>query len=585
MPSETSVVSGDQSIEGLGRELAEAREQQAVTAEILAAISSSPSDPSRVFAEIAASAARLCGANDATIHQIDGELLRLVAQHGSILTGPTMRLERGALIGHAVIERQAIQIADLSAEKSEYPAGSAAARRLGFRTTLALPLICAGNAIGVIAIRRTEVRPFTDRQIELLKTFADQAVIAIENTRLFEAAQVRTTELAELLEQQTATSEVLNVISRSPADVQPVFDAIAKSAAQLCDAQSSNVFRFDGELVDFAASYGTSKEVQDEIRRRCPVKPSRGFAAARAILSNAVEEIPDIYADPDYAQGDIARAGTLRSAVAVPMRKDGHPVGAIAVVRSYPGHFPERQIELLKIFADQAVIAIENTRLFEAEQASKRELRESLEYQTAISEVLAVISRSPSDLKPVLEAIVETAVRLCQADKANIRRKEGDVYHAVASIGFTQAQRDFIEQTPVQLDRSTIAGRVALDLETVHIADVLEDRDLLKDVLSGINFRTGLGVPLLRKGELVGLLLLSREMQQPFSRREIELVETFADQAVIAIENARLFEAEQASKRELTEALEQQTATADVLKVISRSALHLQRVLDALVES
>src|SRR5262249_27207972 len=318
---------------------------------------------------------------------------------------------------------------------------------------------------------------------------------------------------------------------------------------------------------------------------RMPV--SRGTVIGRATLARRAVQVEDAATDPELVAAARAfnRAGNTHTIMAVPLLLKGEPIGVISLSRTRVAPFNEKEVALVGSFADQAVIAIENTRLFEAEQASKRELQESLEYQTAISEVLAVISRSPSDLQPVLQAIVETAVRLCQADKANIRRKEGDVYHAVASIGFTQAQRDFIEQTPVQLDRSTIAGRVALDLETVHIADVLEDRDLRKDVLSGINFRTGLGVPLLRKGELVGLLLLSREMQQPFSRREIELVETFADQAVIAIENARLFEAEQASKRELTEALEQQTATADVLKVISRSALDLQRVLDALVES
>src|SRR5262245_49119121 len=404
MPSKVSAVGGDHLVEELRRELAEAREQQAATAEILASISSSATDAGQVFANIAASAARLCDAHDVTIFQVDGGNLRIVAHHGPIPPGGTLPLTRGFVTGSAVLDGRTIHVADLHVDSSGYPESSDGARLLGHRTILVVPLICGGKAIGVIGIRRTEVRPFTDRQIDLVKTFANQAVIAIENTRLFEA-----------------------------------------------------------------------------------------------------------------------------------------------------------------------------------EQASKRELQESLEYQTAISEVLAVISRSPSDLQPVLEAIVETAARLCQADKANIRRKQGVGYRTVASIGFTQAQRDFIEQTAVQLDRSTLAGRVALDRETVHIADVLEDRDLRSDMLSGINFRTGLGVPLLRKGEIIGLLLLAREKQQPYSRRQIALVETFADQAVIAIENTRLFEEVQTRTRELTEALEQQTASSEVLQIISSAPGELRPVFEAML--
>src|SRR5215470_13893932 len=414
MSPEASTIGGDQSLEELRRELAEAREQQAATSEILRVISSSPMDAVLVFEEIAASAARLCEASDAAIHRVDGEVLRLVVSHGSIPKGDdTLPLTREVVTGRAVLDGRTIQVADVQAETGEYPVGSANARRLGHRTLLAIPLMRAGQAIGVIGIRRAEVRPFTDRQIDLLKTFADQAVIAIENTRLFEAEQTRTRELTE----------------------------------------------------------------------------------------------------------------------------------------------------------------------------RTQELTESLEYQTAISEVLAVISRSPSDLQPVLQAIVETAARLCHADKANIRRKEASSFRTVASVGLTQAQREFIEQTAIQLDRTTMGGRVALDHETVHIADVLEDRDLRMDIVSGINFRTGLGVPLLRKGELIGLLLLSRDKQQPFSRRQIALIETFAEQAVIAIENARLFEAEQASKRELEESLEYQTATSDVLGVIAASTTDIQPVLQTLVES
>src|SRR5215813_7899537 len=375
-----------------------------------------------------------------------------------------------------------------------------------------------------------------------------------------------TRELNEARGQQTTTADVLKVISRSTFDLQTVLDTLVESAARLCEADMAQIMRPTEAGYYVAAKYGFSSEYA-EYHKTLTTPAGRASLTGRVLLEGKAVQIPDVLADPEYSLAEPQRLGGYRTHLGVPLLRDGSPIGVILVSRRTVRPFDSKQIELVTTFANQAVIAIENTRLFEAEQASKRELQESLEYQTAISEVLAVISRSPSDLQPVLQAIVETAARLCQADKANIRRKDGASYRTVASIGFTQAQRDFIEQTAVQLDRSTIGGRVALDHETVHIVDVLEDRDLRTDILSGINFRTGLGVPLLRKGELIGLLLLAREKQQPFSRRQISLVETFADQAVIAIENTRLFEAEQASKRELTEALEQQTATADVLKV------------------
>src|SRR5262245_4105419 len=381
----------------------------------------------------------------------------------------------------------------------------------------------------------------------------------------------RERELREAHQREAATAELLQVINRPQLALQSVFDAIAQSAGRLCEAEFASVFRFDGEFIGAAALYGVNSEGLAAQQKEFPRPAGEDTSIGRAILRRAVVQIPDVQADPTYGLPALARIVTYRSVMAVPFLRDGHPIGGIAVGRAQAGPFPEGQIRLLRSFADQAVIAIENTRLFEAEQASKRELQESLEYQTAISEVLAVISRSPSDLKPVLEAIVETAARLCQADKANIRHKVGASYRVVASIGYTQAQRDFIEQTAVQPDRSTMAGRVALDRQTVHIADVLKDRDLRTDHISGINFRTGLGVPLLRKGELIGLLLLAREKQLPYSRRQIALVETFADQAVIAIENTRLFEAEQARTKELRESLEYQTATGDVLGIIAGS--------------
>src|SRR5262249_33193206 len=389
MPSEASMSGAHQvrrrTPEELERELAEAREQQAATAEILRIISSSPMDLQGVFAEIAASAARLCDAYDATISRVEGESLRLTAHHGSIPVGPVgqfaIHSTRAVFSGRAVLDRRAIQVADLQAESEEYPEGSEFDRRLGYRTVLAVPLISADEAIGAILIRRTEVRPFTDRQIDLLKTFADQAVIAIENTRLFEAEQTRTKELqarsmelTQSLEYQTAISDVLGVISRSPTDVQSVFETIAQSAARLCNAHFCNVFRFDGKLIHFAASERLAPEGEKLSRSVYPLPPGRASAATRAILNGAVEEIPDVEADPDYEHKDGAKLSNYRSVVGVPMLKDGCPIGAITVSRSRVGRFPRGQIDLLQTFADQAVIAIENTRLFEAEQASKREL-------------------------------------------------------------------------------------------------------------------------------------------------------------------------------------------------------------------
>jgi GAF domain-containing protein len=416
-------------------ELVEAREQQAATSEILRVISSSPTDLQRVFAEIATSAARLCDAYDAVIRQVDGEVLRRVAHHGPIPVSDTLRLSRGVQNGRAVLDRRTIHVADLQAEGDEYPEGRDVALRVGVRTQLAVPLTRAGRAIGVISLRRAEVRLFTDRQIELLKVFADQAVIAIENTRLFEEVKDRTRELQGSLEYQTATSEILNVISKSPTDVQPVFQAIAHSAARLCDAKFCHVFRFDGEHLHFAAEHGLTVEGAEAIRRLPPLLPSRRSGVTRSILSGTVEEIPDVLADPEYQAGAIAKIIDYRSLVAVPMLNDARPVGAIAVARTQTGRFAQRHIELLKTFADQAVIAIENTRLFEEVQARTKELQDSLDRQTATSEVLGVISRSPNEVQPVLDTIVATARRLCQAERAIIWRLEGETFRAVAHHG------------------------------------------------------------------------------------------------------------------------------------------------------
>ena len=324
MPAEASTVGDDQSMEELRRELAEAREQQAATAGILAAISNSPADAHGVFAEIAASAARLCDAYDAGVLELAGDHLRVVAHHGPIpVLGPigqyTLPLKRGVLTGRAVLDRQTLQVADLQAETVEYPEGSEFARRLGHRTILAVPLIRAGQAIGAIYICRTEVRPFTDRQIGLLKTFADQAVIAIENTRLFEAEQARTRELTEALEQQTATSEILSVISSSPSDLQPVLDAVARSSARVCGAQDATVHLREADRLRLAAHHGPVPVIDAGL----DMPLSRGLVGGRAVLDREPVHVYDVSQAEDFPEGrKVARRIAIETMLAVPLLRE-----------------------------------------------------------------------------------------------------------------------------------------------------------------------------------------------------------------------------------------------------------------------
>ena len=496
-----------------------------------------------------------------------------------------MPLVRGALIGRAVLERQGFQVADLPAETTEYPEGSDAARRLVFRTTLAVPLIHADEAIGVIAIRRTEVRPFTDRQIELLKTFANQAVIAIENARLFDEVETRTRALTDALDQQTATSQVLGVISTSPGNLEPVFQAMLANAVRLCAAKFGTLWLAEGGDYYRSAAIFDLPPALAEVRRREPVvkfDPETGLG--RVVKTKEVVHVRDMSQDPAYLAGNpravlLVDLGGARTVMFAPMVKNNTVIGVLTIYRQEVRPFTDKQIALVESFASQAVIAIENTRLL-------NELRESLQQQTATADVLKVISRSVFNLQLVLDTLVQSAAQLCEADIAVIRRPVGDAYPLAATYGLSSEQREHLQLYSNRPDRGSAYGRALIEGRTVHIPDVLADPEFNRPQAPGaIGVRTAVGVPLMREGTAIGVLILLRRQPRPFTQKQIELIETFADQAVIAIENTRLFEEVQARTTELTEALEQQTATSEVLSVISSSQGELEPVFHAMLEN
>jgi len=565
--------------------LTESLEQQTATAEILRVISSSPTNVQPVLDVVARNAARLCEADDTVIYRVEGDLIRMVALHGPIgMTIETVPITRDTVIGRMVLDRETTHIDDLSAiPAAELPAG--AARTRGLRTMLGTPLLREGVAIGGIVIRRTEVRPFSERHIQLLQTFADQAVIAIENVRLFTELEARNGELTEALERQTATAEILSVISSSPTGVQPTFDAIARSAALLCRADLSGVHRFDGELIHFAAQYGRTPEEIDAVRRAFPQRPSRASATARCILSGEVVQIVDHHDDPDIV--DSLRL--FRTVLAVPMLREGRPVGSISVARRVVQPFTDDQVDLLKTFADQAVIAIENVRLFTELEAKNASLTESLEQQTATSEILRVISQSPTDVQPVFDAIVRSASRLCGGEYAIVTRYDGQLLHLGAQHnprpGAAPDTARFFPQSP-QRDGAIVA-RALVDAAVVHVPDVDAEEltPAARDFYARIALRAALAVPMIHEGRPIGVVSVSRATPGPFSPSQIELLRTFADQAVIAIQNVRLFTELEARNSELRVALEQQTATAELLKVIGRSTFDLQPVFETLAEN
>ena len=578
-------------LEARNQELTDSLTQQTATAEILRVISSSPTDIQPVLEAVTASAARLCESPDAAIFLADGQELRLATHLGPVALGPvgefTVPLVRGSLTGRATLERRTIQLADHQTEETEYPEGTTVARRLGVHTMLAVPLLRSGEAIGVIALRRTEVRLFTDQQVALLQTFADQAVIAIENVRLFTELGERNRDLTEALEQQTATSEILRVISQSQTDVQPVFDTIARSAAQLCDGTYSGVYQFDGDMIRMMANHGMRPEALEEFRRVYPLRLSEATGpVGRAIRQGVTLHFPDVLEDPNLPEYTrrISRVLGYRTQLVVPMMRQGVCIGAISTVRPEVRPFSESIIALIQTFADQAVIAIENARLLTELQTKNSDLTESLDQQTATSEILRVISQSPTDVQPVFDTIARHARRLCDTNSAAVLMLDGTMLHLSAVDNEnTERAEAFRRAYPSPATLRSAGGRAILTGRTVHIHDVLEDPDYEFAGLQSVGLRSILCVPMVRHGTAIGAITVHTwATPRPFGSKQIELLQTFADQAVIAVENARLFKELQARTAELTRSVGQLTALGEISRAVS-STLDVETVLQTVV--
>jgi signal transduction histidine kinase len=541
-------------------ELRESLAQQTATSEVLQVISSSPGKLKPVFETILANATRLCDAKFGLLNLYDGDSFRQVAFHNvpsayaetrGVETFRTFRPPPGS--GHAEVLRtkEVVHIDDLRSMppyREGNPLIVAFVDLTGARTFLIAPMIKENELIGTIAIYRQEVRPFTDKQTELVQNFAAQAVIAIENTRLL-------SELRESLQQQTATADVLKVISRAPGELQPVFDAMLANVTRLCKAKYASLLLREGDQFRRVSLHNAPPALTEHWRRTPLIRPHPESAVGRAAITMQVAHIDDITTSEAYrARDPILVAGVelggYRTVLSVPMLKDQELLGLIVIYRQEVRAFSDKQIELVKNFAAQAVIAIENSRLL-------NELRESLQQQTATADVLKVISRSTFDLQTVLQTLVESAARLCDADQATITRQKDGVFYRAEAYGFPPEFIEMVRDIPVKPERGSMNGRTLLEGKIVHVADVLADPDYTftePQRLGG--YRTVLGVPMLREGSPVGVLTLTRSEVRPFTDKQIELVSTFADQAAIAIENVRLFDEIQDKNRQLAEASE-----------------------------
>jgi signal transduction histidine kinase len=551
-----SASSKDADIARLTHERDEALEREKATAEVLRVISSSPGELEPVFQTMLGNATRLCEADFGILYQYDGNVFRPVAlqdavpEYGDYLRREPPSSDARHGLGRLLQTKQPIHISDVAAEPAyaeREPLRVATVEIAKARTLLAVPMFKEDELLGAIVIYRQEVRPFSDKQIGLVTNFARQAVIAIENARLLN-------ELRESLQQQTATADVLKVISRSTFDLQAVLDTLTESAAQLCGAEMAAIARQKGNAYHYATTYNWPAEAS-EFLKSVPHEPGRGSTIGRCLLEGKTVQIPDVLADAEYSMLETQQKAGYRTTLGVPLLREGSPIGAIGLTRTQVNPFTDKQIELVTTFADQAVIAIENVRLFDEVQKRTAELQESLEYQSATSEVLNVISRSPTNAQPVFDAIVESAARLCQAAFSVVWHYDGDLLHYVASHNFTPKVLDHILGSyPKRPDRSLAAGRAILDGKTAHVPDLLADPSYAHDLAMAGNWRASVAVPMLDHGRPIGAISVAKAEAEPFSDRQMQLLTTFADQAVIAVKNVGLFDEIQEKSRQLAEA-------------------------------
>ncbi len=577
----------------LFNETQEALERQTATADILRVIASSPSDVKPVFEAIAARAKSLIGGFSSTVFRFIDGVAHLEAftptspEADDILRSTFPRPAKDFAPFRMTQAGEVMQIPDTEALTDEILDIS---RARGFRSMVFAPLMNKGVSIGFIAVTRIQPGDFTDHHVQLLRTFADQAVIAIQNVRLFDEVEAKTHDLEESLQQQTATADVLKVISRSAFDLQAVLDTLVKSAAQLCEADMAAITRRIGDVYYRAGTYGFPQAFAEYIKQ-IPVTPERRTITGRTLLEGRVVHVEDVLADPDYDFEGQELSGNPHSFLGVPLLREGTPIGALTLTRYEIRPFTQKQIELIATFADQAVIAIENVRLFDEIQARTIDLSEALEQQTATAEVLGVISSSAGDLAPVFDAMLGKAMHLCSADFGVLNTYDGKAFHTAATYALPPAYDEFRRKQPMEYGPGTALVRLLQGEPVVEITDLVEseayrsgepNRRALVDIGGA---RCLLAVPLLKDERVVGNVMIFRQEKGRFSEKQILLLQQFAAQAVIAIENTRLLRELRQRTDDLTEALTYQTGSSDILKVIASSPTNVLPVLQAIVAS